>query len=205
MSSAFLDISIVFIFLLVNGVFAMTEIAIVSSRKGLLQSMAEKGSKGAAKALSLAENPNQFLSTVQIGITLASIMAGALGADTLAVRLQPIVEVIPLIGTYAEKISLGIAFVLLTYFSLVIGELVPKRLAMKFPESIATAMAMPMAALAAISSPLVKLLSWSTGRLLKLFGVRETEDGGMSREELTVLVRQGMVTGSINATESRMM
>ena len=205
MNSAFLEISLVLVLLVANGVFAMTEIAIVSSRKGLLQSMADKGSKGAAKALALSENPNRFLSTVQIGITLASIVAGALGSGTVAIRLELILEEAPMIGGYAKPISLAIAFVLLTYLSLVIGELVPKRLAMKFPETIASAMAAPMAGLSAIASPAVSLLSWSTGGLLKLFGVRETEDSGMSREELTVLVRQGMVTGSINATESRMM
>ena len=205
MNSAFLEISLVLVLLVANGVFAMTEIAIVSSRKGLLQSMADKGSKGAARALGLSENPNRFLSTVQIGITLASIVAGALGSGTVAIRLELILEEAPMIGGYAKPISLAIAFVLLTYLSLVIGELVPKRLAMKFPETIASAMAAPMAGLSAIASPAVSLLSWSTGGLLKLFGVRETEDSGMSREELTVLVRQGMVTGSINATESRMM
>jgi putative hemolysin len=205
MNSAFLEISLVLVLLIANGVFAMTEIAIVSSRKGLLQSMADKGSKGAAKALALSENPNRFLSTVQIGITLASIVAGALGSGTVAIRLELLLEVVPVIGDYAKPISLAIAFALLTYLSLVIGELVPKRLAMKFPETIASAMAAPMAGLSAIASPAVSLLSWSTGGLLKFFGVRETEDSGMSREEFTVLVRQGMVTGSINATESRMM
>ena len=205
MNSALLEVSLVLVLLIANGVFAMTEIAIVSSRKGLLQSMADKGSKGAARALGLSENPNRFLSTVQIGITLASIVAGALGSGTVAARLELILEVVPVIGGYAKPISLAIAFALLTYLSLVIGELVPKRLAMKFPETIASAMAAPMAGLSAAASPAVSLLSWSTGGLLKLFGVRETEDSGMSREELTVLVRQGMVTGSINAVESRMM
>ncbi len=183
----------------------MTEIAIVSSRKGLLQSMSDKGSKGAAKALTLSENPNRFLSTVQIGITLVGIVAGALGSGTVATRLAEVLEVIPVIGGYAKPVSLAIVIGILTYLSLVVGELVPKRLAMKFPETIASAMAGPMAGLSTMASPVVSLLSWSTGGLLKLFGVRETEESGMSREELTVLVRQGMTTGSINATESRMM
>jgi putative hemolysin len=205
MNSAFLEISLVLVLLIANGVFAMTEIAIVSSRKGLLQSMADKGSKGAARALALSENPNRFLSTVQIGITLVGIVAGALGSGTVAMRLAEILEVVPLIGGYAKPVSLALVIGLLTYLSLVVGELVPKRLAMKFPESIASAMAAPMAGLSRAASPVVGLLSWSTGGLLRLFGVRETEDSGMSREELTVLVRQGMITGSINANESRMM
>jgi putative hemolysin len=205
MNSAVFEISLVLILLIANGVFAMTEIAIVSSRRGLLQSIADNGSKGAKRALALSENPNRFLSTVQIGITLVGIVAGALGSGTVATRLAEILEVVPVISEYAKPISLAIVIGILTYLSLVVGELVPKRLAMKFPEAIASAMASPMAKLSTAASPVVSLLSWSTGGLLKLFGVRETEDSGMSREELTVIIRQGMITGSINQTESRMM
>ena len=205
MNSALLEISIIILLLFANGVFAMTEIALVSSRKGLLQSMVNKGSKGAARALALSKNPNRFLSTVQIGITMVGIVAGALGSGTVATRLAEVLVVVPMIGEYAKPVSLAIVIGILTYLSLVVGELVPKRLAMKFPEAIASAMAAPMAGLSSAASPVVSLLSWSTGGLLKLFGVRETEASGMSREELTVLVRQGMTTGSINATESRMM
>jgi putative hemolysin len=157
MNSAFLEISLVLVLLLANGVFAMTEIAIVSSRKGLLQSMAENGNKGAKKALALSENPNRFLSTVQIGITLVGIVAGALGSGTVATRLAEILEVVPVIGEYAKPISLAIVIGILTYLSLVVGELVPKRLAMKFPEAIASAMASPMAKLSAMASPVVSL------------------------------------------------
>ncbi len=205
MNSAIFEISLILFLLAANGVFAMTEIAIVSSRKGLLQALAEKGGKGAARALALADNPNRFLSTVQIGITLVGIVAGALGSGTVATRLAEIIAVVPLIGEHAKPISLAIVISAITYLSLVVGELVPKRLAMKFPERIASGMSAPMAGLSWLASPVVSLLSWSTGSLLKLFGVRETEEIGMSREELTVLVRQGMTTGSINPAESRMM
>ena len=205
MNSALLEISIVLVLLLANGIFAMTEIAIVSSRKGLLQSMAEKGNSGASRALELADSPNRFLSTVQIGITLVGIVAGALGSGTVASKLAEFLGVIPVIGEYAKPISLVFVIGILTYLSLVIGELVPKRLAMKYPEAIASAMSGPMAALSNVASPVVSLLSWSTGALLKFFRVRETDDSGISREELTVLVRQGMTTGSINRMESRMM
>ena len=204
MNSALLEISIVLVLLLANGVFAMTEIAIVSSRKGLLQSMSEKGDSGAARALKLADSPNRFLSTVQIGITLVGIVAGALGSGTVASKLAEFLGVIPLIGEYAKPISLVLVIGVLTYLSLVIGELVPKRLAMKYPEAIASAMSGPMAALSNVASPVVSLLSWSTGVLLKFFRVRETDDSGISREELTVMVRQGMTTGSINRMESKM-
>ncbi len=205
MNAFILEISIVLILLVANGVFAMTEIAIVSSRKGLLQGMADKGNKGAAKALRLSESPNRFLSTVQIGITLVGIVAGALGSGTVAERLAEVIAPVPFVGEYAKSLSLLVVISILTYLSLVIGELVPKRLAMKFPETIASGMAGPMAAISTMASPVVSLLSWSTGGILKLFGIRDSDDGGMSREELTVLVRQGMVTGSINRSESRMM
>lgn len=205
MNSVVLEISFILVLLLANGVFAMTEIAIVSSRKGLLQVMAEKGHSGAARALALSDSPNRFLSTVQIGITLVGIVAGALGSGTVATRLAEVIAVIPMVGEYAKPLSLAVVIGILTYLSLVVGELVPKRLAMKFPETIASAMSAPMAALSTMASPVVTLLAWSTGGLLKLFGVRETGESGMSREELTVLVRQGMTTGSINPTESRMM
>lgn len=204
MNYALIEISIVLILLVANGIFAMTEIAIVSSRKGLLQSMAEKGNKGAARALKLADSPNRFLSTVQIGITLVGIVAGALGSGNVAANLAEFISVIPVIGEYAKPISLVIVIGILTYLSLVIGELVPKRLAMKYPEGIASAMSGPMAALSTVASPVVNVLSWSTGAFLKFFRVRETDDNGISREELTVLVRQGMTTGTINHIESRM-
>ncbi len=205
MNSALLEISFVLLLLVANGVFAMTEIAIVSSRKTLLQSMAEKGNAGAARALKLSESPNRFLSTVQIGITLVGIVAGALGSGTVAERLAEVIAPLPFIGDYAKSLSLIVVIGILTYLSLVVGELVPKRLAMKFPETIASAMAAPMATISTMASPAVSLLSWSTGGILKLFGVRESDEEVMSRDELKVLVRQGMVTGTIDRMESRMM
>jgi len=204
MQSILLEILLVLVLLVANGLCAMTEIAIVSSRKGLLQGMAAAGNTGAAKALILSENPNRFLSTVQIGITLVGIIAGAIGSGKMAQRLADVVVTLPHIGNYAVPISLAIVITALTYLSLVIGELVPKRLAMKHPEAIASAMAAPMSALSTIASPAVSLLSWSTSGLLRLFGIRDEDSNGMSRDELTVMVREGMVTGSINSAESRM-
>ena len=205
MNSVILEISIVLVLLVANGLCAMTEIAIVSSRKGLLRTMADKGGKGAAKALVLAESPNRFLSTVQIGITLVGIVAGAMGSGNVATRLAEVIAPLPFVGDYAKTVALTIVISILTYLSLVVGELVPKRLAMKFPEAIASAMAGPMALLSTVASPAVSLLSWSTGGLLRLFGIRDGEESRISREEITVLVREGMVTGSINRSESRMM
>jgi putative hemolysin len=205
MSSLIFEIALIFILLIGNGVFAMTEIAIVSSRRGLLQSMAEGGNKGARKALELAENPNRFLSTVQIGITLVGIVAGAFGGASIAKRLAEVLAPLPLIGGIADPLSFTVVIGLITFFSLVVGELVPKRLAMRFPEAIASSMAGPMSGLAKIGSPFVSLLSAATSGLLRLFGVKDTEETRMSREEFTVLVREGLVTGSTHQAESRMM
>ena len=205
MHSVILEISIVFVLLVANGLCAMTEIAIVSSRKGLLRTMADKGNSGSRKALALSESPNRFLSTVQIGITLVGIIAGAMGSGNIATSLAEIIVPLPFIGQYARTVALGIVISILTYLSLVVGELVPKRLAMKFPEAIASAMAGPMATLSTIAAPAVSLLSWSTGGLLRIFGIREDKDCPISREEITVLVREGMIAGSINRSESRMM
>jgi putative hemolysin len=200
MHSVILEISIVFVLLVANGLCAMTEIAIVSSRKGLLRTMADKGNSGSRKALALSESPNRFLSTVQIGI-----IAGAMGSGNIASSLTEVIAPLPFIGQYARPVALGIVISILTYLSLVVGELVPKRLAMKFPEAIASAMAGPMATLSTIAARAVSLLSWSTGGLLRIFGIREDKDCPISREEITELVREGMVAGSINRSESRMM
>ena len=203
MNSALLEIALIFVLLLLNGLFAMTEIAIVSSRRAVLQTRADAGSKGAARALELADSPNRFLSTVQIGITLVGIFAGAYGGASLSARLSPYLE--PLLGKAAQEVAFAIVIGILTYLSLVIGELVPKRLAMKYPEGIASMMSGPMSALSKIASPFVSLLSWSTSNLLRLFGVKETEESRLSREELTVLIREGMVAGGVERAESRMM
>ncbi len=205
MSSALFEISLILVLLVCNGLFAMTEIAIVSSRRGLLQTRAERGNKGAARALELSDAPNRFLSTVQIGITLVGIFAGAYGGASLSARLSEILRPMGFLGPFVEEISFAIVIGTLTYLSLVIGELVPKRLAMKYPEAIASMMSGPMSALSRIASPFVTLLSWSTSSLLKLCGVRESEDSKLSREELTVLIREGMVAGGVERSESRMM
>jgi putative hemolysin len=205
MTGLLLEISLIFLLLLANGVFAMTEIAIVSSRRGLLQAMKENGNKGAGIALNLAENPDRFLSTVQIGITLVGIVAGAFGGASIAQRLETVLAPLPVVGAYAGGLSFVLVIGLITYFSLVFGELVPKRLAMRFPEPIASAMAGPMSWLAKCGKPFVSLLAFSTSGLLRVFGVRDSEEARMSREEFTVLLREGLVTGSTDRIESRMM
>jgi putative hemolysin len=205
MTTVLFQIGLIFFLLLCNGLFAMTEIAIVSSRRAVLQSRADAGSKGAARALKLADSPNRFLSTVQIGITLVGIFAGAFGGASLSAKLAAVLVTVPM----EERVAEGIAFVVvigsITYGSLVIGELAPKRLAMQFPEAIASAMSGPMSWLSAIATPFVSLLAWSTSKLLRLCGVKDSGEEKLSRDEFTVLIREGMVAGGIERTESRMM
>ena len=205
MTSVLLEIALILVLLLCNGVFAMTEIALVSSRRGLLQARAEAGDKGAARALDLADSPDRFLSTVQIGITLVGICAGAFGGARLSGRLAAVLDPLPVIGAGAGTIAYVIVLGIITYLSLVIGELVPKRLAMRYPEAIASATSGMMAKVATATSPVVSLLAASTAGLLRVFGVRETEESKLSREELTVLIREGMVAGGVASNESRMM
>lgn len=200
------EIVLIFALLIGNGVFAMTEIAIVSSRKGKLQAMADAGNKGAARALKLAERPDRFLSTVQIGITLVGILASVFGGARLADRFAAFLSAnVPWLGNSAEEIAFVVVIGSLTYFSLVVGELVPKRLALQHPEAIASGMSKPMALLSTISSPAVAFLSGSTAGILRLFGIKESGADAMSKEEFAVLIREGVVAGTIEHGESRMM
>ncbi len=205
MTSTLFEIALILVLLLCNGLFAMTEIAIVSSRRGILQARAEGGNKGAARALKLAESPNRFLSTVQIGITLVGIFAGAYGGASLSARLAEVLRPLGFLGAFVEEVSFAVVIGMMTYLSLVIGELVPKRLAMKYPEGIASMMSGPMSGLSRVAAPFVSLLSWSTSALLRLCGVKESEENKLSREELTVIIREGMVAGGVERSESRMM
>lgn len=205
MASTLFEIALVLFLFLVNGLFAMTEIAIVSSRRAILQSRADAGSKGAARALKLADEPNRFLSTVQIGITLVGVFSGASVGASLSAKLEAVIEPLAVIGPFAGAIAFVVVIGSLTYGSLVIGELAPKRLAMQFPEGIASAMSGPMSWLSAIAAPFVSLLSWSTSALLRLCGVKDSGEEKLSRDEFTVLIREGMVAGGLERAESRMM
>ena len=197
------EILIILVLLLLNGVFAMTEIAIVSARKGRLRTRAAAGSKGAVAALALAEAPNRFLSTVQIGITLIGIVAGAYGGATLSADLSIHLE--PFMGAAASNISFTIVIACLTYGSLVLGELVPKRIAMMRPESISCLMAPLMVRLAKVAGPAVSFLGWSTRRVLALFGVSQGTETNVTREDLTVLVKEGVLTGNLRRVESEVL
>lgn len=197
--------SIVILILLVfNGVFAMTEIALVSARRGRLKQLAEEGSIGARQALKLLENPERFLSSVQIGITLVGVLSGAFGGVALAGHLEPWIAGFPLLEPHAARIAFGLVVTVITYLSLVVGELVPKGIALRHAEKIAVTMAPPMALLAKAASPLVWVLELSTRILMRLLGGASGIPSGPTREEVQVLVREGIVTGMVDVNESDM-
>jgi len=205
MNNTFLEILLIFVLLLLNGVFAMSEIALVSARKTRLQQRADDGNKGAKIALELAGTTNRLLSTVQIGITLIGVLAGALGGATLAEKLTISLAKVAWIGEEAAGgIALAIVVLLTTYFSLVIGELIPKRLGLNNPEQIAAAVAPLMRFLAWLTAPVVKLLSWSTDLGLRIIGASPSEEPPVTEEEIRVLMEQGTQVGVFEEAEQDM-
>ena len=178
-----------------NGLFAMSEIAVVSSRRARLMQMAQAGRTGAARALTLASEPTRFLSTVQVGITSIGILSGAIGEATVASRLREMFETVPLLAPYANAIALTIMVLGLTYVSLIVGELVPKRLALTRPEVIASLIARPMQWLAVVTRPIVYLLSASTDAVLRLLRIRASSEPAVTLEEIKVLMEQGTQEG----------
>lgn len=180
----------------------MAEIAVVSARKSRLRRLAEQGSAKAKVALELAEAPNRFLATVQIGITLVGIFAGAFGGATLTTKLAPWIAQAAPLAPYADKIAFGIVVAIITYFSLVLGELVPKRFGLSAPEGIAIAVARPMNWLSKAAGPLVSFLSVSTEALLRLFGFKPEKELAVSEEEVRMMMQEGVRAGAFNRIES---
>jgi putative hemolysin len=200
----FMDIALLLSLILLNGLFALSEIAIVSSRRARLVQMADGGSSGARRALALTSEPTRFLSSVQIGITTIGILSGAIGEAVLARRFQPIFERVPVMAPYAETLSLTVMVIALTYVSLVLGELVPKRLALTRPETLASFVARPMDLLANVGRPFVTLLSVSTDTILRLLGVRAVKPPAVTLEEIKVLLELGADEGIVEQTEHTM-
>lgn len=204
MSALLLESVVILLLLVVNGVFSMTEMAVVSARKTRLRVMAESGSAGARAALALAEAPNRFLPSVQLGITLVGLLAGAFGGITFAEHIAAALAPFPALAPYAEAIGVGTVVIVLTYLSLVIGELVPKRLALAQPEVIASFMARPMDLLSRLARPVVRLLGASTDLVLRLLGRRDTPTEVISDEEVKVMLDEGMKAGVFHQAEPRM-
>ncbi|HEX8832597.1 MAG TPA: hemolysin family protein [Abditibacteriaceae bacterium] len=195
------EILFILILVVANGVFSMAESAVVASRKARLQQSAQEGDTKARAALELAESPNRFLATVQIGITLIGILSGAFGGATLSKSLGEIVRGVPVLAPYADSIGLGIVVLVITYLSLVIGELVPKRLALHSPERIASFIAGPMRTLSFIAGPFVTILDVSTGLVLRIFGLKASDEPPVTEEEIKVMVQQGTDAGVFAAAE----
>jgi putative hemolysin len=199
-----LEIVLILLFILLNGLLAMAEMAVVSARKSRLQQLANHGDIKARSALQLAENPADFLSTVQIGITLISILVGAFSGATIADRVASWLAFIPPLAPYKNSISIGLVVMAITLLSLVFGELVPKRLALNNAESVASSLAGPMHFLSRLTLPLVRLLSFFTEFILHIFGVKHSTIPPVSEEEIKVLIEQGTQAGIFEEAEQDM-
>lgn len=204
MSEILFEIIFVLCLVLANGLFAMSEMSIVSSRRVRLEQRADDGDAGARAALELSGNPNRFLSTVQIGITLIGILAGAIGGVGLAETLGRQFALVPALEPYSVTLGLAVVVSGIGYLSLVLGELAPKRIALSNPERIASLVARPMRLLSKVAAPAVRLLSLSTDGIVRLFGVRETGGPPVTEQEIRILMRQGTEAGVFEATEHDM-
>ena len=187
-----------------NNILAMTEAALLAVRKARLQQRLNEGDKKAGIVLRLVENPNQFLSVIQIGITLIDVLTGAITGATLAIILARQFENIPLLAPYSESIGLAVGVLIITYFSIILGELVPKRLAIQNPEKVASRFAQPMLVFSKVLSPAVRFLSFSTDMVLRLIGIRPSNEPPVTEEEIHVLLDQGTQAGVFEEAEQDM-
>jgi len=183
----------------------MSEIALISARKNRLESAAKKGNASAQAALDLANSPNKFLSTVQIGITLIGILTGIYSGDKVTDDVKIFIEGFAVLKPYSANISVGVVVVILTFFSLVLGELLPKRIGLNYPESIAKAVAIPMKYISIITAPFIWLLTSSTDFLLKVFSIRPTADGKVTEEEIKAIIKEGTEGGEVQEIEHDIM
>ena len=195
------EVLAVLLLIVANGVLAMSEIAVITARQSRLATSARQGNARARAALALKEEPTQFLSTVQIGITLIGILAGALGGARLAGHLAPVLARVDWLAPYADGVALTVVVALVTYLSLVIGELAPKRLGLAAPERVATLVARPMRMLARITTPIVALLSASTRVVLAPFPVASKDDADVTEEDIRAMIAQATLTGAVHETE----
>jgi putative hemolysin len=200
-----MEILIIILLVLLNGIFSMSEMSLVSSRKFKLENAKKKGSKGAKTAIDLSENPTRFLSTVQIGITLIGILLGVYSGENLTKIVSDYLMQFDLIKAYANNIATGVIVVFVTYLSIVLGELLPKRIAMTFPEPIAIVLAQPMKLLSVITSPFVWLLTSTNDILLKIMGIKKTINSKVSEEEIKSIIKESADGGEIQDIEHSIM
>jgi putative hemolysin len=198
------ELVIIMVLILANGLFAMAEIALVSARKARIQQWAGEGNARARTALDLASDPRDFLSTVQVGITLIGILAGAFGGATVATKLAAELRRVPVLEPYSGALGLGVVVLGITYLSLIIGELVPKQLALNHPERIAVAMAPLMRLLSRLAFPVVWVLSTSTDAVLRFLRIRPSADSPVTEAEIHALLQQGTQAGVLEPAEHEM-
>jgi putative hemolysin len=182
-----LEIVIILLLIVINGLFSMSELALVSVRRARLAVLERKGVPGAAAARALSDDPQRFLPTVQVGITLVSVLTGVFGGARIAIHLQVWLEQFPDLAPFAESLALGVVVILTTYLTLVLGELVPKQLALRSPELVAARVARPVAVLATIVAPAVWLLGISSTAVMRLFGLSRVPRQSVTEEELKAL------------------
>lgn len=204
MTNTFVEIFFILLLILINGFFAMSEIALVSARKVRLEQQADEGNQGAKRALDLTRSTSHLLSAVQVGITLVGILTGALGGATLADRLTNLLTQVTWLAPYAATVSIALVVILTTYFSLVIGELIPKKLALNNPEKIAASVSGTMKFISWLTSPIVRLLSASTDLGLRILGIKPSEEPPITEEEIRVLIDQGTQVGVFGEAEQDM-
>ncbi|WP_298666147.1 hemolysin family protein [uncultured Methanofollis sp.] len=202
--SYLIEIAIIIVLIVLNGIFAMSEFAIVSARKARLQQRAETGDAGAATALALANEPTAFLSTIQIGISLVGILAGAFGGATVAEGVAPYFQEVPALAPYSGVLSITLVVLAITYLTLIFGELVPKRIALTGAEDIASVVARPMHALSIIAAPVVVVLSHSTEAVLRVMGIRNDPQPPVSEEEIKIMLEEGAEAGVFAKSELNM-
>jgi putative hemolysin len=196
-----MDIVILLGLILLNGLFVMSEIALVSARKSRLEMMAEKGDKKAENALKLALNPELFLSAAQIGITLIAILTGVYSGERFSAYLQPYVEKIEFFRPYADTIATSIIVIIVTFLSIIFGELIPKRIALLNAEKIAKKAASPMYAFAKATHPIVWLLNRTSNGFFKLFNIKQSKDDSVTEEEIKAIISEGTEAGTIEEEE----
>nr|WP_262921791.1 hemolysin family protein [Flavobacterium amniphilum] len=196
-----MEIVIIFLLILLNGVFSMSEIALISARKNRLETAAKKGNTSAKTALDLANSPNKFLSTVQIGITLIGILTGIYSGEKVTEDVKLFLDGFTSLQPYSQSMSVGIVVVILTFFSLVLGELLPKRIGLNYPETIAKAVAVPMKMVSIVAAPFIWLLTVSTEFILNVFKIKPTADGKVTEEEIKAIIKEGTEGGEVQEIE----
>ena len=200
-----MDLALLFVLIVINGVFAMSEMSLTASRKARLQVMAETGDAGARAALDLHDSPTQFLSTVQIGITSIGVLNGIVGEAAFSGPVAAwLLANLPIKAALADVLGTGLVVALITFMTIIFGELVPKRIGQMYPETVARLVARPMRGLSVIAGPFVKLLAGSTQGVLRLMGVRESTHRGVTEEEIAASLEEGLDAGVIEAHEHQM-